>query len=388
VPMSRQSYKYILVIIDACSRYVRLFPLFDLTAESAARIVMEHMTQFGIPNEICTDNSTQFEMVFKEMLEMLSIKDYKIQPYSHQENSIVERANKEVLRHLRNFIFDRKVITDWPDFLPQVEQIMNSHASQATGVAPVDMVFAGQVNLNQGKLFPQPPYNNVEPMSEYMQRIIKRQESLLQIAARNQNETDMFHLAKNSGTSTTEFPINSFVTVAYENDEHKPPSKLHNRRRGPFRILSKTTREEGDVYNCLDLVTNKEYSFHVKLLHPFQYDVMRTNIEEVATTERQFFTVERVVSHRWKNPQLATTLKGQKADNLELEIKWVGYEVPEWNRYDEPSIKKVKEVITYLESNALRHLVPQNLRTVIGKRGRPSQQNRGRYKRRRSQSIS
>jgi hypothetical protein len=56
---------------------------------------------------------------------------------------------------------------------------------------------------------------------------------------------------------------------------------------------------------------------------------MRTNIEEVATTERQFFTVERVVSHRWKNPQLATTLKGQRADNLELEIKWVGYEVPE-----------------------------------------------------------
>ena len=97
VPMSRHSYKYILVIIDACSRYVRLFPLRDLTAESAARILMEHMTQFGIPNEICTDNSTQFEAAFKEMLEIKSIKDCKIQPYSHQENSIVERSNKEVL---------------------------------------------------------------------------------------------------------------------------------------------------------------------------------------------------------------------------------------------------------------------------------------------------
>ena len=69
-------------------------------------------------------------------------------------------------------------------------------------------------------------------------------------------------------------------------------------------------------------MTNKEYSFHVKLLHPFQYDVTRTNIEEVATTEKQYFTVERVVSHRWKNPQLATTAKGQTASNLELEIKW------------------------------------------------------------------
>ena len=65
VPMSRNSDKYILVIIDACSRYVCISPLRDLTAESAARILMQHMTQFGIPNEICTDNSTQFQAVFQ-----------------------------------------------------------------------------------------------------------------------------------------------------------------------------------------------------------------------------------------------------------------------------------------------------------------------------------
>ena len=58
------------------------------------------------------------------MLKILSVHDYKIHPYSHQENSIVERANKEVLRHLRNFIFDSKVLNEWPNYLPQVEQIM------------------------------------------------------------------------------------------------------------------------------------------------------------------------------------------------------------------------------------------------------------------------
>jgi hypothetical protein len=120
-------------------------------------------------------------------------------------------------------------------------------------------------------------------------------------------------------------------------------------------------------------VTHKEYSFHVKLLHPFQYDVLRTNIEEVATTERQYFTVEKVLSHRWKNRLLASTVKGQTASNLELEIKWAGYETPEWNTYDEPSIKKVKEVVEYLESKNLRHLIPQKLRKSSGKRGRPPQ---------------
>lgn len=129
VPTAKAGEKYILVIIDASSRYVRLIPLKDLSAESATRALIIYMHQFGIPNEICTDNSTQFQSVFQEMLQILNIKDYKIQPYSHEENSIVERANKEVLRHLRNFIFDFKVIEDWPEFLPQVELIMNSHVT-------------------------------------------------------------------------------------------------------------------------------------------------------------------------------------------------------------------------------------------------------------------
>jgi hypothetical protein len=340
------------------------------------------MHKFGIPNEVCTDNSTQFKAIFEEMLSILSIHDYKIQPYSHQENSIVERANKEVLRHLRNFIFNSKVIANWPDFLPQVEQIMNSHVHKSTGVAPVEMVFAGQVDLNAGRLFPIKPHPDQIPMSEYMTKLIEQQELLTTIAAKNQNDTDMFHIARKSINSNTEFPVNSFVTAAYENDDHRPPTKLHNRRRGPFQVMNKITREEGDVYICRDLVTHKEHSFHVKLLHPFEYDVIRTSIEEVATVERQYFTVETVVGHRWKDPQLALTHKGRNPNNLELQIKWTGYDKPEWNRYNEPSIKKVQEVINYLEHHDLSYLTPpayRNKGNATENSNRP-----GRRKRRRT----
>ena len=382
VPESRSHEKYILVIVDACSRYVQLIPMRDLSAESAANALMRHMHKFGIPNEVCTDNSTQFKAIFEEMLSILSIHDYKIQPYSHQENSIVERANKEVLRHLRNFIFNSKVIANWPDFLPQVEQIMNSHVHKSTGVAPVEMVFAGQVDLNAGRLFPIKPHPDQIPMSEYMTKLIEQQELLTTIAAKNQNDTDMFHIAKKSINSNTEFPVNSFVTAAYENDDHRPPTKLHNRRRGPFQVMNKITREEGDVYICRDLVTHKEHSFHVKLLHPFEYDVIRTRIEEVATVERQYFTVETVVGHRWKDPQLALTHKGRNPNNLELQIKWTGYDKPEWNRYNEPSIKKVQEVINYLEHHDLSYLTPPAYRNKGNATEKPNRA--GRRKRRRT----
>ena len=121
---------------------------------------------------------------------------------------------------------------------------------------------------------------------------------------------------KKSIKSITEFPIDSFVTVSYENDEHRPPTKLHNKRRGPFQVISKATREEGDVYTCKDLVTHKEHDFHIKMLHPFHYDVLRTNVEEVATVEKHYFTVEKVISHKWKDLELALTNKGRNANNL------------------------------------------------------------------------
>ena len=96
------------------------------------------------------------------------------------------------------------------------------------------MIFAGQVDLNAGKLFPQTPHPEHVPMSEYMKKLIDQQDQLMKISLKNQHDADMFHMNKKSIKSITEFPIDSFVTVSYENDEHRPPTKLHNKRRGPF----------------------------------------------------------------------------------------------------------------------------------------------------------
>ena len=52
------------------------------------------------------------------------------------------------------------------------------------------------------------------------------------------------------------------------------------------------------------------------------------------------------------------------------------FEVPEWNRYNEKSIKQVKEVIQYLDQQGLRHLTPSALR-LPSEGGSSTQQNSG-----------
>jgi hypothetical protein len=54
--------------------------------------------------------------------------------YSSEENGIVERANEEVLRHLRALLFDSGVHDKWSfEQLPLVQRIMNTVEKTSTG---------------------------------------------------------------------------------------------------------------------------------------------------------------------------------------------------------------------------------------------------------------
>lgn len=49
-------------------------------------------------------------------------------------NAIVERANKEVNRHLRAYTFDRAIVDDWQMLVPFVQRYMNSSVSDSGSI--------------------------------------------------------------------------------------------------------------------------------------------------------------------------------------------------------------------------------------------------------------
>jgi len=114
-----EGYCHIIVIIDHFSRYIELFPSKDVSAKSAANALHQHICRFGVPMELVTDQGTQFvNETLTEYLNVAGIFKIETIPYSKEENSIVERANKEVNRHLRNVIFDTRVIEIWKIMYP------------------------------------------------------------------------------------------------------------------------------------------------------------------------------------------------------------------------------------------------------------------------------
>ncbi len=123
---------YILVIIDCFTRFVKLYSVSDTAALPCARALLNHVCRYGTPMAIRSDRGTQFvNGIINQLLSLLQKIDHELSlAYSKELNAIVERANKEVMRHLTAIIFDRRISEVWcSECLPLVQRIMNAKAT-------------------------------------------------------------------------------------------------------------------------------------------------------------------------------------------------------------------------------------------------------------------
>ena len=67
----------------------------------------------------------------------------------------MERANQEVLRHLRAILFDSHVHDKWSfEQLPFVQRIMNTLEKASTGVTPAELILSRSIRLSSHILTP------------------------------------------------------------------------------------------------------------------------------------------------------------------------------------------------------------------------------------------
>jgi hypothetical protein len=221
----------------------------DLQAETSARKLLEHFGRWGTPMEIKSDNGSDFVSNLQdELFKQSGIPHLKSIPHSHQENSRVERANKEVLRHIRAFCFDNQCMDDWSSALPMAQRIINTTRNEITGVTPADLRLGSTADLDRFVLDTDLAEGvSGEKLSKWISATMKLQETMIKTAARLQAEKDKAHTEANAETEATVFPIGSWVLVEYPtNDKVKgrPPTKLMLHRKGPLQVV----KRNGDEY--------------------------------------------------------------------------------------------------------------------------------------------
>ena len=102
--------------------------------------------------------------------------------YSKEENGIVERANKEINRHIRNILADKELVENWPQMLCMTEKLLNSSVKKPLGASPNTLLFGNAINQEPVDIKDMDQQNDTVTLKsiwEYVDTFMHRQIKLL-----------------------------------------------------------------------------------------------------------------------------------------------------------------------------------------------------------------
>ena len=140
LPRTGRGNRFILVVSDYATRYPEAVPLRTISASKIAEVLIDIFARQGIPEEILTDQGTNFtSALLGELYRLIGIKALRTSPYHPQTDGLVERFNRTLKAMLREVLKGDK--SDWDCMLPYV-LFSNREVPQATvGFRPFELLY-------------------------------------------------------------------------------------------------------------------------------------------------------------------------------------------------------------------------------------------------------
>ena len=338
---------YIMVIIDTFTRWVELYLSDDATAVTAAANLLNHFGRYGSPAQLRSDRGPHFIAdLIKEFTSLIGTDLCLTLAYSKEENAIVERANKEVNRHLIALTFDKSTAQDYKLCVPFVQRIINSNYNEITKISPAEMLFGNALDLDRSIFLPAQERNASvleKPLSAHTSKMLSIQDNLIKIARDQLQFSDRNRIGYYP-VDRTAFAKDSYVLVKYRTGN--PPTRLHTKWRGPMRVISNNFNN----YTLRDLINHKDKIYHVTDLRVFHFDPIKTDTQDVARKDYLEYFIEEVLSHRGNV---------RYSSQLEFKIKWLGYEEDKNSWEPWKILRDTEKLHTYLRLHGLAKLIPK-----------------------------
>lgn len=148
LPRSKNQFKWIFTIVDCFSKFVLLIPLREATANLTIKAIENELfLTYGVPEQIISDNGTQFKSkLFTDLMQKYQVKMHYTPNYHPQANPC-EAANKTVGTMLRCYI-QKNEHNNWDKILPSVKCAMNNSFHYSTLKTPYEILFGTSFKSN------------------------------------------------------------------------------------------------------------------------------------------------------------------------------------------------------------------------------------------------
>ena len=137
----------LLVIIDSFTRFTRLFPVYDKSADTVRRCLHVLYCSMGIPGVTISDGGPAFASKDVEnFLKAYGSEQTITHPHLPTAHGLVERVNKKTLDYLKMLLNQVREMEfeEWHYAIPMVEYIVNTTTHSVTGYAPCTLIFGTQ----------------------------------------------------------------------------------------------------------------------------------------------------------------------------------------------------------------------------------------------------
>ena len=336
------------MVTDNFTKWTRLEPVQSDDAVSVAKAVLR-ATIGRRPVSIRSDGGPSYASAVMESLTRLmgAVQVFSL-PHVHTGNSVVERCNKEVLKHVSNLVLCDKLsfsaLSTWGTVCPLVENIINNSFHSSIGMAPAQLWFGRDfVDCATPLLAPVPVRWSPAlrfPFSSWACALADNQCALHAAAQAFAEEKLGRVMAQRLRDGGRVFQAGQWVLERWPLDT--PRIKVASQWQGPWRVV----RVESDGLLCVveDTVKSKERTvsvnnlFHVDLarFRDWSADALVAHMHTLASGKYPPRCIEKVVGWRLRSPAvgwvgLPLTFRRKETQHpskFQFLVKWVGEEIP------------------------------------------------------------
>lgn len=229
--------KYILVMTDQYSKYVRAFPLTEKSATQVAEVFHTGwVCLFGSPRQVHTDRGGEFEAkLMKQLCALFHSEKTRTTSYHPSSDGQVERYNRTMWDLIHALVKDDP--KTWDECLHYTSRAYNATRHATTGIEPNMLMFGRLAYMPYDVLTPEMPDEVAMPQNKYVLAVRRRMRRVHQIARQ--------HLGRAASTSRTYNDRRSNL-IKYKTGDlvlqkvmvHTPRTgKMEDKYDGPFYVV-------------------------------------------------------------------------------------------------------------------------------------------------------
>lgn len=241
LPLGWNGVRYIFVVLDNFSRFVRLYPIKKATAVSVTnRIVNDYIATYGVPRCIVSDHGRQFSSkVWQSRLSEAGVPLSMTSVY-HSQSNPAERVMKELGRMFRTYCHQEH--TEWPRYITYIEWVLNNTVHEATGWTPQELF----LSIEQ--------YNPFSPVVNFLPRVPLEQNTKFTMAQEVQlSLSEKRRLRHDSKDRATSFDNGELVLVRTHSLSSAVDQVIHKfflLYNGPYKVVACPAQ---NVYTIADI---------------------------------------------------------------------------------------------------------------------------------------